>query len=370
MMNRRGINVVFDGRFDLFAFVVAGSCLDLAPVRSLPAMTTMPSHGAARPASSLVRRAATGWTDLGANEVIAATTSPPVSRVIEQLQPFGERIFLGYGEWDIGLDRCSLMAWNTESERYETVADDVPTDAFWVIRVVNDELWALVTDPSVGTDPDAVVFDGVNVRTLESSQVSPWHLFDIQAWTDALYLAGANRVGEESHGAVWQSTDNGASWKLVLDLPDNARITGLFILEGQLYAVGLQGKLWQTDDGVNWTPSPVDLLSWEMECVRPLVAAGQALYLGGWSVYNALNLYAFDGRKVTAIASDWSVYDIVRDDDSLLILTNDRSIKRTTDLVHWEIVATNAPQRARSLCVLDQTIYVGTADSRLWKWSG
>jgi hypothetical protein len=336
-------------------------------------MTMMPSYGGSRPSPTILLRPmgrliVEGWTDLGSNATIAMTNQPPVSRAIVQLQPFRHHVFLGYGEWDVGLDYCDVIAWNTSTALYETVIADVATDAFWVMRVVNDELWALVTDPSVGTDPDAVVFDGANARIVSSGHVTPWHLFDITAWAGAIYLAGANRMSNESHGAVWRSTDGGETWMLVLDLPENQRMHGLFAIEDILYVAGLSGQLWQTRDGTNWAPSSVGLVS-GTPCIRPSVVANQAVYLSGWAVFGAQTLYAFDGRHTASIAPEWEVYDAFNDEESLVILTGDRQVKRTRDLVGWETVATGAPQSARSLCVLDEAIYVGTADSRLWRWS-
>jgi hypothetical protein len=329
----------------------------------------MPTYGGARGTWQLRApgtAAPSGWNDLGQNATIAATAQPPVSRIIVQLQPYRGRVFLGYGEWDRGLGNCDLLAWNTATEAFETVAARIATDAFWSLRVVDDALWALATDPSVGTDPDAVVVAGNNVRVMASGAVAPWHLFDVREWAGALYLAGANRVGAESHATVWRSSDGGGSWAVVLDIPDNQRIYGLFVLADRLYAVGRLGTAWKTADGASWTPVAQPLLRGESECIRPWTLGGYAVYLAGWPAFGAQSLYAFDGRKVRPVADPWSVHDAFCDGESLVILTADGKVKRTEDLATWTVVATGAPDEARSLCLAGETIYLGTTDSRLW----
>lgn len=329
-----------------------------------------PSYGAARVgphAGPIGPALPSGWSDLGRNATIAATTRPPVSRAIVQLQPYRDRIFLGYGEWDVGLDVCDLLAWNTTTEAFETVAAGIATDAFWSLRAVGDSLWALATDPAVGTDPDAVVVVRNTVTVLASARVAPWHLFDVRSWAGALYLAGANRAGTESRAAVWRSTDGGTSWTLVLDVADVARVYGLFALGERLYAAGSAGAGWSTDDGIAWNPLAVRLLNGEEACVRPWGLAEHAVYLGGWPAFGAQSLYAFDGRRVRRLAPPWSVRDAFGGDDSLLILTVDGEVKQTDDLATWTAVADGAPSAACSLCLSDEAIYLGTADSHLWR---
>jgi hypothetical protein len=335
-------------------------------------MTDFPTCGSSRP---LVRFTAqmtptpvsSPWRDLGVVESIAGSTQPPISRAIVQLQPLGSHIVLGYGEWDIGLDRCDLIAWNTQTMAFESLLTGVATDAFWTLRAINDEIWALTTDPSVGTDPDAVIFDGERSRILNAPGLTPWHLFDIWQWHDALFVAGANRVGAESRGAVWRSEDAGESWTLVHESTENLRIHGLFDLGELLYAVGFQGQTWVTDDGQAWQPAAVDLLPRGSVCVRPVVIAGYAAYLNGWSAYGAQDLCVFDGNQARLLTEIGKVVSAFSDGQRLTVLTRDRRILQSNDLSTWNAIREFAPIGSRSVCTHDGALYVGTADSHVWQ---
>ena len=337
-------------------------------------MASIPTHGTSRPyvlpsVRTLSPPDRTKWQDLGEVETIANTNRPPISRVIIQLQPYGHRIFLGYGEWDYGLDYCDLIAWNTEAQAFEQMAVDVATDAFWTLRVVNNELWALVTDPSVGTDPDAAVFDGQITSLVNSSFLTPWHLFEILEWHGAIFLAGANRAGDESTGCVWSSADGGKSWGIALETSTSIRIHGLFPLDDLLYAVGLQGETWTTKDGSSWITAPMNLLPRGSICVRPIVFADQAFYLNGWSPYGPQDLCAFDGEVARLLSDVGGVFDVYAEGSTSMVLTADQRILQSVDLVAWDVTAADVPPTGRSLCTLNSSLYVGTTDSHLWRMS-
>lgn len=334
-------------------------------------MTGIPTFGTSRPLISAAMQnppspQVTQWQDLGVVEQIANTNQPPLSRAIVQLQPYGHRIFLGYGEWDVGLDHCDLIAWNTESSALEILTTDVATDAFWALRVVNNELWALVTDPAVGTDPDAAVFDGQNTRIVNDPNINPWHLFDIQEWKGALYLAGANRVGDESYAAIWRSIDGGTSWEITFQTRDILRMHGLFNLGDLFYAVGVQGEAWTTIDGQSWIATPTTLLPRGSICVHPMVIAETAVYLNGWPAYGPQGLCEYDGQQARIREDIGSVVSASVDGASITVLTEDRRILQSTDLSSWEVVDSNVPVNGRSICAHDGSVYIGTADSHLW----
>lgn len=335
-------------------------------------MSNIPTFGLARPAVSSFRRIAqvtetSGWTDLGPVASIASTQQPPISRVIVQLQPFAGRIFLGYGEWDIGLDKCDLVAWNPGSDVFETVVSSVATDAFWTLRNVGNELWALVTDPAVGTDPDVVAVSGDGSRVIASADVAPWHLFDVCEWSGSIYLAGALRDGEMSRGCVWRSEDGGTQWQIALKLQDSERLYAIFTMDSKAYAVANNGRIWMTSDGVEWEWFAESLLPAGAECMRPVSAAGQIVFLGGWPAYGAQNAYAFNGQTISAVGDPRSILDIFSDSGLLLLLTSDGAMKQSNDLITWDTVSDSVPASARSLCVLADDLYVGTSDSHLWR---
>jgi hypothetical protein len=171
-----------------------------------------------------------------------------------------------------------------------------------------------------------------------------------------------------SSGCVWRSEDNGINWQPVLTLPGNERIYGLFAFgDHLLHAVGVSGVTWVSPDGIAWTRLAVDLLPTGVVCVRPVVMAGKAIYLGGWPAYGPQLAYLYDGRSVTAIGEPWSVLDHFSDGQNLVLLTSEGRIIHTRDLREWITILGTFPDKARSICLLDGHIFVGTSDSHLWR---
>jgi hypothetical protein len=248
----------------------------------------------------------------------------------------------------------------------------IPSDALWSNRVVNDELWAIVTDPEIGADPDAVIVtaDG-SFRTLSGGlSLYPWHLFDAIAFNGRTYIAGAYRTqakdgtAGQSWAQVWRNdtrADGAAIWPASLTVKSNYRTYGLGIIGSTLYAMLAGGAVRKTNDGVTWTTAP-GAVSSAANNVTPFM--GGLVYLYGWPANGAQSLMKYDGSK--AINYGGVNAFCVVDGDVLYALVGS-TVRRTYNLTDWDTVCTDPPTNGRSLAVMDGALYVGTADSHVWR---
>ena len=99
---------------------------------------------------------------------------------------------------------------------------------------------------------------------------------------------------------------------------------------------------------------------------HPFVVADQAVYLAGWPAFGGQGLCAFDGTQARSIDDFGSIFGLYGDDQRIITLTEDHRVVMTVDLDQWETIAANAPANGRCLCMLDERLYVGTADSHVW----
>lgn len=304
------------------------------------------------------------WSDLGPVPVIAANPTA-TGKMIVALQPFNGKLYLGYGDWDTGQQAgCDLAYW--DGTAYGSVGH-YATDAFWSLRLVNGELWAMVTDPEVGADPDVVVVkaDGTVRLVQDSLSADTWHTFDAIAFNGGIYMAGAWRgPSGSSQATVWKRgvrADGRETWTGVMTLSSNLRVYGFGVIGTTLCALLANGIVRKTIDGTTWTTAP-NATNAAANSVTSF--AGQLVYLYGWTAYGAQTLLRYDGAATTIVLS--GVSGICSDGTTLYALTGG-TIKRTTDLTNWETVCTDAPTNGRSLAVMDGALYVGTVDSHVWR---
>lgn len=301
------------------------------------------------------------WTDLGAHPTIAANPTAYGKQIV-QCHPFAGRVYLGYGDWTSGKqDGCDLAYW--DGTAFGSVGH-YATDAFWSLRTIAGDLWAIATDPEVGADPDAVIVapDGSANTLWASRSPYPWHLFDGCDFGGHVYLAGALRAGSgASLGTVWRSplpllipATTGAYWQTPLSRAAY-RCYAVFPLGGALWAIFTDGSAWSSPDGTVWTRAAASFPG--TPTTKPMPYAGGVVLRLGWPADGTGTLVRFDGQTRADLAV---VRDHFVDPDGALWTLTDTAIGRDGTPV------AQPPANARSLCVLDGAVYAGTADAHLW----
>lgn len=109
----------------------------------------------------------------------------------------------------------------------------------------------------------------------------------------------------------------------------------------------------------DWIDGP-DLQPLQRAGCRPLHFAGKIVYRGH------AGLMVYDGTSARQAGPE--VKGLVVDGGTLYVLSGGL-VRRSTDLSTWTTVAA-APADASSLGVLDRQLYVGTADSKLYRLGG
>jgi hypothetical protein len=193
-----------------------------------------------------------------------------------------------------------------------------------------------------------------------------------------LWLVGSAERGDYP-ATAWRSTDGGAHWTTAHRTAETARYYFAAVFHQRLYVEAW----WNTPlgpsevfDGAGWSPGP-ELLPTGGHGHRPVVFADHLVYASKQSVatirplLNATpnRLLAFDGTTAVVVL-DHELLDFFADERQLLALDTDGAIWFTTDLTRWMRLTTAAELHPRSLAVLDGTVYLGTADSRLYRLVG
>jgi hypothetical protein len=299
----------------------------------------------------------------------AAAQPTGAGRSVATLLGWRGRLYTGYGDIDANTGPIAVTSWDpaTGAFRSHWLSQ---TEAIYNYRVIGSRLYAPAMDPRGLTGTDYAVGEPWVDRVSALS----WHAFDMATLTgDDLWL-----VGQHDWDAVaWRSLDGGVTWTEALRVRSRpgptrglARFYFAGVHQGKLYVQAADtngtGSASLAFDGRGWTDGP-DLLpvpsatGW-----RPEAVAGRMVYRAEGPFARAgARLLAFDGQQVSFPLTT-PVHDLSVSGPELLVLTTEGAVLRTTDLESWTPVAT-APAGSRSIGTVGGQLYVGTADSRLYR---
>lgn len=309
------------------------------------------------------------WRDHG---VIPHITESPteIARRVALLMPYDGIIWVGYGDFnDTRQLGCELAGYSLATDQWWE-AGHVATDALYSLRVIEGDLWAPVTDPEIGADPDvAIVHDDETMSVVSGgTSMYPWHLFDVAEFAGTVFVAGALRtqlaadgVSERSWACVWRRwyrADGREMWQPIVISKAFIRCYSLFELDGYLWAFcgnWADGRAFRSRDG----------LTWEATAIRPFAITSKAMWNGpliayrnGWPALGSGMLNLFDGVSIGNIRI---VQDHFVDGFDLWTIELGGIYRNGTTV-------TPAPEGATALCVDGGTVWVGTADSHLWSY--
>jgi hypothetical protein len=291
---------------------------------------------------------------------VPAARAQPTSKgqQILDLQAFEGRVYPGFGDYNANTGPIAVapltpgVGFNTEY-----VAD---TEAIYNFRAIDGRLFAPSTDPRMAADFAA------NGPWTSGTSLGAAHVFD----TASLGAGDLWMVGSQGYDAVaWHSTDGGATWEVALRrssamVNDAARFYFAGVLDGRLYvqAVDGQGPRATSDvfDGSTWSAGP-SVIGRQGFGWRPVEFNG-SLFLHSLGHGLAGSVLSFDGRRTSRVASG---YDVEVAEGILLLLTDTGEVRTSRDGRRWTTAA-QAPATARSVTLLNGTIYVGTTSGQLW----
>jgi hypothetical protein len=320
-----------------------------------------------------------GWVDLGAVSQIAAV-STAVGRVINCIEPFGGRMFLGYGDYGANQpSTCQLMSYVPGSGYVDHGEAD--THATFGLRNLGTQLACPFIDPndiqndSTPYDDCVFVHSDFSVETIwgASNQVQPngVHYMDTAIFGGERYICGASYPsGGGDQQAIWRETASGWVFDFQGDITAFLdRVYGIFVLNNNLYAAmsndqgtgGNGNRILRRVGANNWT----HVTTGPNVMKRVRVAGSEAWFCTGTPGVATSGLWKFNGSVRTNVVSSGVWDHTVGDDGALYYLNSAGQIKNAAGTT---VVATT-PANARSLARFGGFWYIGTSDSHLWRMS-
>ncbi len=347
-----------------------------------------------------------------------------LARTISALESWNGKLYSGYGDWGFPptYPNTGPISINSLDVTTSTFASNTPTkqllpcsnttgspevcfhaaESIHSWRKINGNLYApsaqskggrdYITDPINGVPyPPADYAVGTidsngtpvwkNVKTGDCDLCGFWHPFDVVTLTGSdLWV-----VGQINKDAVARrSMDGGATWTeedkhVVVNTGNSSalRFYGAAVYKGKLYlqAINNDGG-WTNAEPVSqvfdpttnvWTKNGPNLGVFS----RAEEFDGKMVYIASAASSYAprlLKIYNGAGEPYSSGLTVFN-YTIDRATNTLYALTSTGEVKKTTNLTDWTLAAT-APTVARSIAVLNGTVYVGGTDSAIYKHDG
>ncbi len=304
---------------------------------------------------------------------------------ITALVSWNGKIYSGYGDWEKNTGPMSDTPFDPATGKFASAPEFTSeTEALEIFSVIDEKLYAIHVDPRGGWGATYSVADkstGTPVWQNVAGKIPYTHAFGITkgANPNELFIAGQSDEGSATNevAKVYRSTDGGQTWSESLSIPSRGgfnRMMFIAKLGNKIYAqnmsmsdfngAGSETAAWSFD-GTRWSSiNPIPA----MRAYKGTEFAGKIILK---SYPTGGSLLAYDGgRNTTTLRS--SVRDYTVGDDgyvySLGYETNSSRllVSRSKDLSSWENI-TYAPSGSMSIAYLNNSLYVGTSDSKLYR---
>ncbi len=315
----------------------------------------------------------------------ASTETTDRAKSIKSLINWNGKIYSGYGDWDANTGPVSISPFDPATGKFSTTPEFVSeTEAIEIFKVINKKLYAVHVDPRGGWGATYSVADNSSgTPTWQNIQgrIPYTHTYGITAGfsPSEMFISGQSDEGSATNevAKIYRTTDEGATWTQSLSVPSRGGFNRMMLIAkfnnkiiAQSYSstdfngAGVQSTAWSWD-GSRWAsanPIAASLPYDATEFAGKLILKSSST--GG-------SLLAYDGRTTTTARSSITDY-VVGDDGYLYTLgyqgygSSSLVITRTKDLTTWENIS-YAPAQASAIGYLDNTLYVGTRDSKLYK---
>ncbi len=311
-----------------------------------------------------------------------AVTQPDTStgRRLTSLAAWNGKIYAGYGDWNANTGPMSVTPFDPATNTFASTPEftaDAEQVAIW--KTINNKLFAVHIDPRASA-PYSVA-DASSGKVVWANSPKPFltHIFGLAEGSSPseLFLVGSLDEGSAYNevAKVFRSTDGGATWSESFSVPSRGGFNRMMFVANlnntiyvQNYSTAdfsgssVQSAAWSYSNGTWSKATPI---AQTYSPFNGTTFAGKILAQSG--TYGG-SLLAYDGRSTTSVRTNISDYK-VHSDGYVYVLgyfNNDKAVFRSKDLLSWEQV-TLAPNRAHSIALLGNTLYIGTHDSELYK---
>ncbi len=325
------------------------------------------------------------FTLVGTSQFAAAQPTT-IGQQITTLSGFNGKLYIGFGDYGANTGPINISYYDPVSATFSASLVAARTEAVYLYRTINNQLFAPAIDPQ-GQLMNYLFAKGEpwSDPTLTGSpsgyQIDAFHVFDMAALGNNLYAVGQDFLNS---AAVWKSTDGGTTWSEDFSeapsdpLNDAARYYFIFAYNGKLYvqANDVNSSMFPNSkvyDGTSWTSgpdlfTPVTQLGEVSTGYKPQPFANKMVYLSSSKpTPSTSRLLAFDGTTPT-IVSPVKVIDFAIGGSLLYALGEDKNIRTTSDLVNWTVLD-SAPATAASTATLNDKLFVGTTDSKIYLYN-
>ncbi len=301
---------------------------------------------------------------------------------LKSLSAWNGKIYAGYGDWQKNTGPVSMTPYDPTTNSFaatpEFVAD---TESVDITNVIGSKLYNLHVDPKSHNGAAYSVADASSGKPVWTNVYKPTvtHAYGMTVGNSPSELFIAAQLDEGSStnevSKVFRSTDGGATWSESLSVPSRGGYNRMMLIAkfgDKIYA--------QNTSTTDFNSSNLENRAWifngsSWSKVTPITGAAQP-YKGGEFAGKMLaltspqggSMLSFDGRTTTTVRSSVKDYKVHSDGYLYAITYNNgtQAVMRTKDLTNWEFIA-ETPNTSQSLAILNNTLYVGTSDSELYK---
>ncbi|MCA9213045.1 MAG: hypothetical protein KDB27_08270 [Planctomycetales bacterium] len=311
-------------------------------------------------------------------------------QTLHTLHEVSGRLFVGYGDYSADTGPIAFRSFDTQNLTFSSPLGTVDTEAIFRIQDSNGRVFALTTDPLL-RDPGGYLGGpaGSTEGWAPENSLPFLHVLDFASTESMLFLSGSGGPDDIFHSVVYASSNGGSTWDLSLhaNLPEGieggngnfSRFYGAAEISGEVYVQQIFFRAGVAEpstmfrfDGTGWNEHPPLLTSageWTY-FIDPDEFKGEIVVRDAHPGEPSAT-YRFDGSELVKLEPnglpDLMAWDQYVTDDTVYLLTNDRRVIASKDLVDWETIADNVPLTFRSLAVSDNSVFFGTTDSSLYR---
>ncbi|MBK7812596.1 MAG: T9SS type A sorting domain-containing protein [Saprospiraceae bacterium] len=308
----------------------------------------------------------------------ASLQSSNTGKQIMCLFPWKGKLYSGYGDYGANTGPIDIYSYSPDSSKF-TYEAQANTEAIYNYRAINGMLYAPAIDrKSYAIPGDYIRLDSSGFWYNYNLGSNSTHLYDAARLNDTvIYMVGS----QDEKAAVWKSSNNGLSWKVILRdtaisgrVDDFARFYFGGMYHGNLYvqARDYYGSLHPNSkvyNGVSWSNGPSLFPSSGSLGWKPEEFAGKLL-LRSWEPGGSTLLISFDGTS--GKSTGLYVMDCFVQGNYYYALVDAgfgvKNLRCTTDLISWENLLV-VPANSRSLALLNDILFIGTTDSKILQYS-